>query len=532
MSVTRTARPGLASSALALGAFLLLGSAPIAAQAGDQAQTSGQAQPSASDQSPSSGSDAGSDDSMFGSPETVTQANGTSKEAQGQSEFLKYDQVKVGGSFVSKAGFTAAWAHPWQGGESFLDPESNYITPDIQADVTLVAKPLTDFGVDMDFRTSWPFTIPSNTSESSASGVQNIATNSLSASGTGTIPNIAVWSLYSKFNWQDKVYFSVGKQPISWGVSKGAFQPADDIFAVSNSIDLTNTQAEREGPISFKMTVPLNATNNLYFLAGLPTNSDGTTSVSPADARLAVKGEYGFGDTELALGAFYGQNDYPRALLMGTTGIGSWNIFGEGILKYGSQRYFLTQENPALGLAGIIGSQQTDQLYFSGTLGGYYYDSDSRLTVMLQYFYNGEGVTGVSAKDAFLYYYIVKPSQADSIKIGTHYAFASISDTDLFPSAFGADKLGASLIAISNLSDFSGYVIPSISWKFFDYMTLQAGATFSFGASDSEYVTYGVGQPLLSNISSTSTPAQILASLPSDPGVALNITLTIGTGSF
>ena len=102
----------------------------------------------------------------------------------------------------------------------------------------------------------------------------------------------------------------------------------------------------------------------------------------------------------------------------------------------------------------------------------------------------------------------------------THYAFASISDTDLFSQAFGADKLGASLIVITNLSDLSGFILPSISWQFFDYMSLQLGGTFNFGRAGGEYINYGVGQPLN------------FANLPTMPGAALSLTLTVGSGSF
>jgi hypothetical protein len=510
-------RPG-SISALLLAALLLGAAASLGAQAaGNQA-----AQPAAG--AAPAPAVPGSEDDMFGAPETVTQANQNSKEAEGNSSFLKYDQVKVGGSFTGKVGLTEAWASPWSGTERFLPPTSNYITPDIQGDVTIVAKPLTDFGVNMDFRTSWPFTI--NNPNNNAVSIPNIATASLSSSGTGTIPNIAVWSLYSKFNWQDKVYFSAGLQPISWGVSKGYFQPADNIFAASTTIDPSNPGAERQGPISIKTTIPLGVTNNFYIYAGLPTTTDasGVTNVSmdPSQTRIAVKGEYGFGNTELALAGYYSYADHPRALLMGTTGAGSWNLFGEGILKYGSERYFLSDPTPSIPYS-VTGAQQSGDFYFSGTIGGIYFDSDSRVTILLQYYYNGEGQTEVSAAQAYTYYLIgnlVKNniSQFDNINIGTHYAFASISDTDLFSQAVGADKLGTSLIVIANLSDMSGYIIPSVSWKFFDYMSLQLGATFNFGLPGSEYIFYGVRQTggFASNT----------------PGAALNLTLTVGTGIF
>jgi hypothetical protein len=467
-----------------------------------------------------------SEDDMFGAPETVTQTANVSKEAQGQSDFLKYDQVKVGGSFTSKVGLTSAWASPWNGSERLLPPTNDYVTPDIQGDVTIVAKPLVDFGVNMDFRTSWPFTI--DNTNPLAPTAPNISTASLTSSGTGTIPNISVWSLYSKFNWLDRVYFSAGLQPLAWGVSKGYFQPADNVFAASTFIDPANPSAERQGPISIKTTIPLGVTNNFYIYAGLPTttaaNGSTTVSMDPGDARFAAKGEYGFGNTELALAAYYSYNDHPRALFMGTTGIGSWNLFGEGILKYGSERYFVSTTTPGLANPlGLTADQQSGDFYFSGTVGGYYFDADSRITIMLQYYYNGEGQTGASAQQ--VYQYLVSElgnsvNRFDNINIGTHYAFASLSDTDLLSQALGADKLGASLIVISNLSDFSGYILPSISWKFFDYMSLQLGATFNFGPAGAEYIAYGVGQ--LSSLSG----------FPSAPGAALDLTLTVGTGTF
>ena len=455
---------------------------------------------------------AGSEDDMFGAAETVTQSANVSQEAEGQSGFLKYDQVKVGGSITGKAGFTSAWASAWDGSAQPFSPTNYYITPTLEGKVTLVAKPSVDFGVNMDFRTSWPFSV----TDTLATATTSLSGTSVTGSRSVTIPNISVWSLYSKTNWQDKVYLSFGKQPLAWGVSKGFFQPADDIFAVSATIDPTNTGAEREGPISLKTTIPLGVTNNFYFFAGLPTSSTGLTKVDPGDARLAVKAEYGFGNTELALAGYYAYNDHPRALLMATTGWGSWNLLGEGVLKYGSERYFLTKAGP---LSPVVGAQQSGQFYFSGTAGGYYNDSDARLTIMLQYMYNGEGQTGVSAKDAYPYY-MLNSGNMDRIKVGTHYAFASVSDTDLFPAVCGADKLGASLIAIANLSDLSGYIMPSITWKFFDYMSLQVGATFSVGQAGGEYITYGVGQTMN------------FTNLPTTPGAALNVLLTVGTGNF
>jgi hypothetical protein len=469
---------GISAKACALGLALLLGVAG-AATAQDAASAS--------------------EDELFDAEETVTQAATSSKEAEGKSEFLKYDQVKVGGSITGKLGFSTVWSPAWSGSAELMKPSDYYVSPDLEGKVTLVAKPSTDFGVNMDFRTSWPFTT-TTTVANTAGGSESVSEN-----------NITVWALYSKFNWNDRLYFSFGKQPLSWGVSKGAFQPADDIFAVTSSIDLTDTGAEREGPISLKTTVPLGVTNNLYFYTGLPTDTSGSSTVELADTRFAVKGEFGFGDTEMALGAYYAYNDHPRLLAMGTTGFGAWNLYGEGVLKYGSERYFISQ-------GGSTAEQESGDFYFTGTIGGYYSDSDAGLTLALAYMYNGEAQKDVSAKEAIDYYYPKHIDEVDRISFGEHYAFASITLSDIDSSKIGTDKLSASLITIADLSDFSGWIMPSLSYKFFDYMSLKLGATFSFGGSGDEYITYGVG-------SSSSLGATA-------PGAALNLTLTVGTGDF
>jgi hypothetical protein len=448
-----------------------------------------------------------SDDDLFGAEETVVQAASSSKEAEGKSEFLKYDQVKVGGSFTGTLGLDALWGSAWDGSDKLFDPSDYYLAPAVSGKVTLVAKPSTDFGVNMDFRTSWPFTSVKTLGAGTSGSLDNSLTQDTDESKAKlSIPNISVWSLYSKFNWQDRIYFSFGKQPLSWGVSKGYFQPADDIFAVSSAIDPTDTGAEREGPISLKTTVPLGVTNNFYFYAGLPTDSDGSTKVEVQDARFAAKAEFSFGNTEAAVGAYYAYNDHPRLLVMGTTGLGQWNLYGEGVLKYGSERYFI-EEDSSVSLLGLSASQESGKFYFTGVGGGYYTDSDSGFTVALAYMYNGEAQSGISAAEAFKYY-TVYSDQIDRMGFGAHNVFASVSDSKVLPGVFGDERLSASLIAIADLSDLSAMVMPSLSYKFFDYMSLKVGGTFTLGAQASDY--YRV--------------------LGSD--AALSLTLTVGTGSF
>jgi hypothetical protein len=442
------------------------------------------------------------DDALFGA-ETVTETK-TNDTATPQNDFLKYEQVKVGGRITGSVGYSGTWLDPWNVTIDPLNPDATAVAPSLSGRLQITAKPSTDFGVNMELRSSWPFLDTTSVLTGAQYGYINLITGQAQAtmnpiiapklgvattSASISVPDIHVWSLYSRFSWKDALFFSFGKQPLSWGVSKSFFQPADDIFALS-AIDLADTGAEREGPIVFKAQYPIPQTmSSVYFYAGIPDQ----TKLDLPDIRFAAKGEASFGNTELALAGFYSKNDHPRLLLMGTTGTGDFNFFAEAVGKWGSERYFLERGTganlPGQDFPAPTGAQKADQLWFAGTLGGYYMNTDNNITVSASYFYNGEGQTAVSAREAYVGYYMNPASPENSIKIdtikfGTHYAGLSFSKTKLF-----FDELSFSVYGVANLSDQSGLVSPSLSWKFFDYVTAKLGATLTFGAAGSEYPT-------------------------------------------
>jgi hypothetical protein len=433
-------------------------------------------------------SSASGDDALFGE-EQVTEAS--TKVQEPDKAFMKYDATKVGGSITSTLGYTAVYM---EGADSIV-PDYDYLSPTVTGKVTLTAKPALDFGVNMDFRMSYPY----------SSSVK--ALTSLSGTtATITEPSISVWALYSKFSVGDRLYMSFGKQPMAWGVARGFFQPADNIFAES-AVDYSDYSAEREGPLAFKAmySVPKSMTN-FYFLAGLPSSAASNPQLE--DLRMAAKAEFNAGNTEFAFGAFYGYNDHPRVLAMATTGVGAFNFYGEAIGKYGSERYFHNSDN--------TWTQQSGQVYFSGTAGGYYTADDGDLVILAQYYYNGEGQEGVSAEDAYMHY-AFNTSEADSISFATHNVGLSISRAEFLTS-----DLTVALYAIASLSDLSGFVVPSATWAFTDYFKVKLSASFNFGTSGDQYILAGPDFLYSSKMGAFAT----------EPGVALSLLATLGTGSF
>jgi hypothetical protein len=170
---------------------------------------------------------------------------------------------------------------------------------------------------------------------------------------------------------------------------------------------------------------------------------------------------------------------------MGTTGTGEFNFFGEAVLKYGSERYFLAKN----GLGLLAGSQKADQFWFSGTIGGYYINTDNNITVSASYFYNGEGQADVTAQEAYGYFYL-NQDLIDRMKFGTHYASFSFSKAKFLDERFSVNVYG-----VGSLTDLSLLVAPSLSWRFLDYASVKVGGTLSFGKNGSEYTMLGGGKP-------------------------------------
>ena len=140
-------------------------------------------------------------------------------------------------------------------------------------------------------------------------------------------------------------------------------------------------------------------------------------------------------------------------------------------------------------------------------------DSDNNITVSASYFYNGEGQTGVNALDAYQYF-AFHSSEADRMHFGTHYVSASFAKSKLL-----VDELSFSVYGLADLSDGSAMVVPSLTWQFFDYLSVALGSTLSFGPDGSEY-------PTLSSLATGDT------NLMGKPTASVSITATLGSGAF
>jgi hypothetical protein len=476
---------------------------------------------------------AGDSGDVFSQEETVVAPAENAQAAAPTQEVLKGEGVRLTGLFSATSTVSATWDTVGTTSFDFLEPRDRGLTPGLTLNLGFSAKPDTDLAFYGEIRTAYPF-VNSATVFVPNPAAPNDPTRAVPT--TLSTPDVQVFTLSTRFNWNDQLFFVFGKQPVRWGTGY-FFTPADDILSLTQ-VDLQNPTAQREGPLALKVQYPIPRTlSNIYLFVVAPR--DATKLV---DLALAPKVEIQFGNTELGLAGYYQKDAKPQLVAMGSTGVSGLNIFGEARVGFGSTRVYVVKravDYTSVLAPGYVSSYSTelrpDTPVFTGTLGASYLVSDWKMSVFAQYLYNGDGYADLTLGDLLNamaqrlnpFY----PDAADPVpglsdagigsSVGQHYAAASISWTELF-----GTKFGFSVFALANLSDFSGYVKPTLSLEVFPRMTLSASTTVTFGDNGDEF-TDPAGIPRLIPGSSTYDP-----SYTARPTLSLALGLDLGSGGF
>ncbi|HET6485218.1 MAG TPA: hypothetical protein VFH83_02290 [Spirochaetia bacterium] len=478
-------------------------------------------------------------DDVFNSDESTTTTTDQTQNATPRNDILKEAVPRLTGTFQGTAGAAWNWSDVWNSPFNILEPSSSSLNQQAtELDLGFVARPDTDISFTGEIRTTYPF-------------VDQITTGSGATASTLLVPDFTVWSLYSKFTWNDSLFFTFGKQPLKWGTGY-FFSPADDVFA-QTAVDVTNPTAERQGPLALKVQYPIPKTqDNLYFIAALPAANNLTTlaSLQPQDIAVAAKAEFLFGNTEVAGAGYYQLQQRPRAILMATTGTGNLNFFGEGLAAFPS-----SQSDPYIEKTAVtwtIGAlprtsdysvvDRSADTFYKATAGVMYTNQDWNFTAVAQYLYNGQGYDTLSVQDilqAVIDRALGQPAGEPTLntatlasdftglgQIGVHYGviylgFTSIANT----------KTDFSVLGIMNLSDGSGYVNPTVSFTMFTYVKLSLGASASWGAAGTEFADPTGFASTFPTINGQPNPSYN-PNYVAKPTFALTLNASVGTGSF
>lgn len=461
------------------------------------------------------------EDDLFGSEDDVVETVAEGAAGDSVRSLLVSSSTRIGGRFTGSAEAFFNYHDPWGGSLNLTQPNEYGLKPAVSALLFFDARPKEDSRFYGSVKTSWPFTTSQSVLTDATYRPVNPETGKPDVVPTSTtlaLPNIKVFELFSDFSWNDSLYLRFGKQTVNWGVGY-FFSPANVINL--ETIDVFNPTAQLEGPVALRAHLPLPGTqHNLWGYAVFDS-----ATMKPEDTALAAKAEFALGAWELGAGAYYKREAPFRAMATASGSIGKLALFGEGVAQLGTDRTWVTQVSPTLAASKFVKTSETSDYdgtwFFKGSAGLMYSNSEAKISVIAQYLYDGEGYAKADkdarvteARDGEDAIKALLGSNADSAfnllmkgliaNSGRHYAALSFSRSKLL-----LDDLSFSLFAMGNLTDLSAFVKPTLSYRFFDGLSLSVSALFALGYDDGEYVVLYDGRAM-----------------------GLSLALTMGSGSF
>jgi hypothetical protein len=413
-------------------------------------------------------------DSLFGDDVVEVADESPSAFIDPVSSILKREGVRLGGAFNGSTSLQATWTNLWDGSSSLVDPDNETLTSSLGSTIFFDARPREDFRVYGSAKTSWP------SSTSDASSID--------------IPNINIFELFSDVSINDRVFIRFGKSTVKWGV--GYFWSPADVINLE-PINLFDTEAQREGPVNIRIHIPFLGTQNNMYIYSIFDQND----VDFDTTAIALRAEILFGTYELGIGGYYRADTAERAMLTLTGPLGSFDIFGEAMISRGSAKTFISsiQTTSPWAVLQKPDNEIRNQVFVSASAGFLYSNSNENVTALGQYYYNGESYSDSQrdqlVTDAKLALGLAALFGTDDDRVrlaralsslvlgsGRHYAGLSVSKGEAFHK-----NLSFSTLIIANLSDLSGIVKPSATWKATDNLSLALSPTFIFGPDDGEY---------------------------------------------
>ncbi len=257
--------------------------------------------------------------------------------------------------------------------------------------------------------------------------------------------SITLDQLWLKFDIFEIAYLTIGQQAIRWGSGR-LWNPTD--FLHKQRRDPLAVFDERTGVNLVKVHFPIESLGwNFYAVADL----DGVGN--PEDIGAAVRGEFLFGETEIAVSGAWRDENPLRFGLDVTTGFWLIDLRVEVSLMHGLKTpfwggdYLLDFEN--LEIALPTERSREDDWILQGVAGAeitFNYTDDDAAIIGVEYFYNDTGY-----KTNRLYSWLFAQGQLDPLYVGRHYLAVFL----MLAAPLSFDDSTIILTGVGNLNDLS-----------------------------------------------------------------------------
>ena len=315
--------------------------------------------------------------------------------------------------------------------------------------------------------------------------------NAYLSTKTYATPTFSLDELFVDTALENKVFFRLGKQRISWGV--GYWYKPSDVLSLS-AIDPDNPTAAREGPFAFKVDMPMKLNHAMLYVVP-PVNGDAGSFSAAGKYDLVVNG------WELSFAGF-GRTDMlarPRGIFTFTGAIGAFDVYGENVVLYGSDRTYVRESSTT---PGTYETYRVENIPFmQSTLGIKYSLSNTNglsFSAHVQGYYNGTGYADSSILQNRAASTAVQRSSTyqstDLTQAGMWYLAGSTSISGRFGEGRNLTVVTASGYALANFSDKSVRFNPQLSVQVGDQggrATLTLSDLTAIGVLYSEYAPNG-----------------------------------------
>ena len=467
----------------------------------------------------------GSDDDFFGDDDFLIEevADVSAKTDLSKGMLFDNGSVKIGGSLSASASFSTT-VYQKDNTDFAENLKATTLSPSLGSSITIDARPNQDLRLFSRFNFGYPFvTRAASTAISTATTTARKISEDKTIYNTNVTTNVETkitdWiqlkEMFTDFNTGDYVSFRFGVHTVTWGAGL-FYSPVSDMINTS-SIDPEHRDEQVDGSLNLRTLINIPGTmNNLWFYV-IP--DQGTWQAR--DTALAVKGEFLFGGWELGAGAFYKYNTAPRAMLTASGSIQKWGLFGEAVYQYGSDREWIEKQ-----------SFDDKKSVFKATAGFMRSWSDPNITLLAQYYYDGNDFDASEYTDIMFYF---QNMQLIS-EYGTqgHNLAVSVG----FSKFFGCDDLSFSLLGITNFTKPKVIDLTTSKNKFIlsmldaDTQNAVVEGINSVKNSPRTILSATLNYSFNQNASMGFGPYVTLSSWKKPPVVAVKLNFSLGGGKF
>ena len=307
---------------------------------------------------------------------------------------------------------------------------------------------------------------------------------------TRTNPSVFLDQLWLRFDIAHKVYFTVGRQKVRWGVSR-IWYPTD--FLNSRPRDALNPFDVRLGVNAIKVHVPIESLGwNFYAYALLDSVNATSAGLKLNQLGGAVRGEFVLGPMEIGIGGVWQEGRRQRYAIDVSSAVGPFDVYAEAAFRDGQDFALFAYpsdlnednllENVILGNITSKPSPRVVVQVSGGASFQFNYTDKNFAVVSAEYFYNPVGYESPIGYQVQTFAPSVLGKTLDPIQsVALYQGKHNLGLTIASPGIPGADWITVALSNIVIINDPSALTRLDVIFRVLNFLSVQVFGSVFYG---------------------------------------------------